>query len=473
MRIRLWLILLTMVSASVTNAALPKPSKPDDFAYGLRLQVEGQSALWQLPLPAAVYSHVTRADLGDVRIFNALGQTVSYALHRPVASLQPAPATIALPFFPLHVLRPEGGHAQTLKVRRDPQGRVLDITSNVKPVTPSTQISAYLIDVSHLKGTLASLTINWQREHKQGFSTTVRLEHSQDLVDWQPLVPKAVLADLQSGSYNLAHRDIAVPTSHAAYLRLAWPKALRHVRLTTVQGRLRQRQLPPLHHWTRVAGVVDPSKAHTYHFDTGGYWPVDRLRVEFDEPNMVADVRLQSRPAHEATWQQRFRALVYQLQTADTSVQSKPLVLPVTSDRHWRLQIVADAQTATDRQPTLAFGWIPHTLTFVAQGAPPYTLAYGSARAAPSERPVATLLKKIGKAEAASLIKPAQAGDAFTLGGADRLLPPPAPLPWKQIVLWSVLLTGAMVLAYMVQRLYHQLNTAVPNTGENETGSTV
>jgi hypothetical protein len=72
---------------------------------------------------------------------------------------------------------------------------------------------------------------------------------------------------------------------------------------------------------------------------------------------------------------------------------------------------------------------MPHLLTFVAQGEPPYPLAYGSAQRGPAERPVATLLKTLGDARTSSLIKPARVGACAPWGGDARLQPPAPPLP--------------------------------------------
>jgi Protein of unknown function (DUF3999) len=71
-----WLIL----AGISVNAAEPAA---DMFAYGLKLEVEGQHAFYQLELPLEVYQSVTRRDLGDIRLFNAAGQVVPHVLRRP------------------------------------------------------------------------------------------------------------------------------------------------------------------------------------------------------------------------------------------------------------------------------------------------------------------------------------------------------------------------------------------------------
>jgi hypothetical protein len=454
MTIRRWLTLALLLITTTGEAVTPAPN---DFAYGLSLQVEGHSALWQLALPSDIYSRVTRPDLGDMRVFDAAGRVMPHALQQPAASPQPVAPPEAIPVFPLLTSRQGDDRAQILKVRRDAQGRVIEIINDAAPLAATAHVTAYLLDIGKSAQAPNVLTLHWQRQGDRGFSTVVRIDHSTDLMHWHPLVSKAVLVDLQAGNDTLIHRNIVLPETPLPYLRLSWPQALRHVRLTAVQGVLRQARMTSPRHWLSVHGVRERSDIDTYHYDTGGYWPVDRLRLMFAEVNTVVHLNLQSRLRPDDEWQQRFQGLVYSLQADDITVRNEPLAWPASMHRYWRLRIIGGDQGTTDRAPTLELGWTPHLLTFVAQGEPPYMLAYGSAQLGPSERPVATLLKTLGDARTSPLIKPARAGRVRSLGGEARLRPPRAPMPWKQMLLWGVLLLGVAVLGIMVQQLYRQL----------------
>ncbi|MCI5121330.1 MAG: DUF3999 family protein, partial [Candidatus Electrothrix sp. AUS4] len=75
------------------------PLQREDFAYGMDLTVSGNRAMYGLNLPAAVYQGCTRADLGDLRVFN-MNHTVPHLLRAQVTQKTERPAQ-ALPFFPL------------------------------------------------------------------------------------------------------------------------------------------------------------------------------------------------------------------------------------------------------------------------------------------------------------------------------------------------------------------------------------
>ena len=50
--------------------------EPGDFASRQPLETPGGKAFYRIELPDSVYDAVTRADLGDLRVFNADGAPV-------------------------------------------------------------------------------------------------------------------------------------------------------------------------------------------------------------------------------------------------------------------------------------------------------------------------------------------------------------------------------------------------------------
>ncbi|NCU13113.1 MAG: DUF3999 domain-containing protein, partial [Sphingomonadaceae bacterium] len=58
----------------------PEPTKPDQFEQALAVAPQVEGKLGRVVLPAAAVAEIKRADLGDVRIFDAKGRTLSLAL---------------------------------------------------------------------------------------------------------------------------------------------------------------------------------------------------------------------------------------------------------------------------------------------------------------------------------------------------------------------------------------------------------
>ena len=103
---------------------------PGDYAYRLPLTTAGDAAFFGVELPAKVYEGAVRRDLGDVRVFNADGAPAAFAFMPRPADARAAPASVALPLFPLRVetgRRDLGDIAITLK--RDAAGTTVDLAT--------------------------------------------------------------------------------------------------------------------------------------------------------------------------------------------------------------------------------------------------------------------------------------------------------------------------------------------------------
>lgn len=450
-------VLFALALATPAIAAAPVP---DDFAFGVEVELEGDSALWQLELPDDVYRTVTRPDLGDLRVFNGAGEVVPHSLQRPEAPRtvpgEPAP----LPFFALRPRDPDERRGTALRVVTDEQGAVVDVISEAVSGggEESDRVGAWLIDASGLDQALSKLVLDWDRPEAADFAITVEVESSEDLVNWQTLV-RATLADLRSGDSALVHRDIPLPYLKAKYLRLSWPEAVQTVRLSGVRAAFGAVQQPLPRRWQDIVGAPAAQDPGAFEFDAGGYWPVDRVRLSFPVGNAVVQGVIESRFAAEAPWRTQGRGVFYQLRQDQLELRSEPLVLQPggANHRHWRLH--AAAGEIRGGMPILELGWLPHRLTFVAQGPSPYTLAYGSASVGAPSESVSALLGDMEGERRAALVKTAELGSLVTLGGVARLAPPPPPLPVRQWVLWAVLLLGVTVLAWMVRGSYRQLRT--------------
>jgi hypothetical protein len=275
------------------------------------------------------------------------------------------------------------------------------------------------------------------------------------------------LADLRSEDARLINRTITLPPVAQRYLRIDWPDALRDVRLTGV-GIVFAPVTQSLERRTqRVDGALDVSEDATsgYMFDTGGAWPIDRVRLVFEDRNRVLDARLLSRASPDREWRVRHTGAFYRLERNGAILASDFALLPTTSDRYWRLEPTTP-QELTGSVPPLEIGWVPHRLVFVRQGDPPFTIAFGSAivesPGQASERLLSVVERASGTSgtEIGALVSPARASEVFTLGGPGRLDPPPPPVPWRTWILWGVLCAGVVLLVWMVWRLARQMTPA-------------
>lgn len=435
---------------------------PNDFAYGLNVQLSGQSALYEITLPAAVYRTVTRADLRDVRVFNSQGEVVPHAFRPPVQVTQ-APAAVSLPLFPLPVAANGDAINAALQIRTDARGTVIDVNRNAN--APGTTTQDYLIDANTLTQLPDKLVLAWEAP-PQGFSATVSIEYSDDLNQWQPLVAQAALAEISYDGHTLSQHDITLPRVRARYLRLHWPASTPEVHLKSVQASFPAVTQAPTPQWAQSPGQRienDPAQLRNvsvYQFDTGGFFPIEQLRVRLPQQNALIEAVLLSRAAPSQPWRERYRGALYQLQMQGTQLQNTTLAVATTSDRYWRMEVDDRSGGLGNGRPAIDFGWVPQRMAFVAQGAAPFTLAYGSALITAPAVTAAALLNDLEARASQGLVKPAQLGEAVVLGGASRLQPAPPGLPWKAWLLWAALVSGVGVLGFMVWRLVRQMSAS-------------
>jgi hypothetical protein len=152
------LIFITALSiflfASLSQAGDDKkPLSREDFAYGMELSVNGRSAIYGLTLPAQVYQGCTKADLGDLRVFNAKN-AVPHLL-RPQVRKENKRQPQTLPFFPL--LGRSGSNngnrlPPDLHIATNSQGTIIDIRQGRTGAEESFQtVTSYIIDTAGLE----------------------------------------------------------------------------------------------------------------------------------------------------------------------------------------------------------------------------------------------------------------------------------------------------------------------------------
>ena len=185
-----------------------------------------------------------------------------------------------------------------------------------------------------------------------------------------------------------------------------------------------------------------------YEFTTGGRFPLDRVSVVVDGASYLVSARLFSRAESDQAWRARGEHLFYGVSVNGQATAAEPVAI-ATRDQHWRVELVNPG----DHAPKLRVGWLPHELVFLRQGLPPFLLAFGQAGLEGREWPVDEILRSLGEDSALDQIPTASVGGREILGGPDRLLTPPTPVEWQNVLLWVVLLGGVAVVGVLAYRL--------------------
>jgi hypothetical protein len=425
-----------------------------DFVRGIEIRTDAGGSLYRVLLPDDVYDTSTRADLADMRVLNSAGDAVPHTLRQVPRTVGADAEWRSVPSFPM--AEAQSGSPARTHVKISADGAVLEVT---KDRAAGRAATAYLIDTSGVKEPLAKIGLTWEAAPGVTFLAPVSVSASDDLSSWRTVVPSSAIAQLQRDTFTLTQNEIALPGERAKYLRVSWPRELAAVTLTSVRVQPRTEATAREIRWrTLTADRVAPDGDAQY--DTGAFLPVEYVDIEFADPTDAASVTVRSRAEPTSPWVTRHTGLFYVLQGANGSIHNPYARIDRASERYWDVHTTKEGGWKPNRAPRLKVGWHPHELFFVAQGSAPYTLAYGSARVGPADAPVDELLADLNQSARETQIHTATLGESRTLGGADALKPAPAPLPWKQIVLWTVLIVAVATLALVASRLFRDTKNA-------------
>jgi len=436
------LLLATMASLAASAAA------PADYAtqWPLTLGRDGGGA-YRVVLDETVYRQARDPQLRDLVVLNRDGAPVPAGAFAPQDALAKPSQRIALPWFALPTARADPGlQGWELVSQADADGRLRRVEARItdRGAAPLPR-NALLVDVSRVREAIVALELQWQP--LEALDLGYRVEASDDLEHWQTLATRGRMVDLQREGRRLLHRRIELygllpHYQKARYLRLTPDRDDQPLALTGVFAELAAARAEPAPAWLELTARRDDPGAATFEFALEGRFPVRQADVAL-AGNHAVEWRLESRDDVDAPW--RLRAgpwMAYSVDAAGSGSHSPARMLDgIVRDRHWRLR----ANAAVAETPTLRLGYRPEAVVFLAQGAGPYSLAAGSARALRAEAPIAQLLAELRSQRGNDWQpSPAYLGTARPLAGDAALQPV---YDWKSWLLWAVLALGAIVVA--------------------------
>jgi hypothetical protein len=399
-----------------------------------------------------------------MRVFNAGGEVVPYAFVPRTTESAPL-ARVPLRMFPLYVSRERGNvDGLALSVVRNAAGTTINVTSGDADASQERVLGGYVLDASEREDPVAALTFDMPAT-SAATSMRMRVDASDDLVDWRTIRHDATLVLLEQGGQRLARNRVDVSPTKAKYLRLSWTAGRPVIEFTGVTGEFGSRALEPLREWRTANGTPVPDREGEYEYDLGGAFPVDRVGVDLAQPNSIVPATLSARNAPTEPWQPAGATVFYRIaqppaepaNPASTvalpaaDVTSPPFAVDGRARRYWRLRLDPRGGISGPQAPVLRVGWQVQEIVFAARGNGPFVLAFGKYDATAGTLPVETLIPDYATRRALpSTVVPVRTAARADLGGATRLEKPTDAKKW---ILWSTLVLGAFVLGWMAWRL--------------------
>ncbi|MFA9215533.1 MAG: DUF3999 family protein [Sphingomonadaceae bacterium] len=461
---------LLAAGAGPAGAAAPADT-PQDYAYVAPLTTSARQGVLQLRLPQDVYLHARSADLDDVRVFDATGAALPFALRNPAAQRHTSHRSLPLKIFPL-LADPEQAGPVALDVRTSNDGQLLSVQwrpERQSVAGASQRLTALILDLggaSEQRPQIDALRFTLPAG-LSAYTAEVWLDTSDDLQHWDAAGTAELNWLSNQQAQTLASDRLNFAPRRFRYARLSWRSGTPQLFASISADELLQTDVAP----TTETLVLPPGPgkfAGDLMYTAPLAIPVRKVGLQFTSSSTVLPVTLgiyRELPALQVGQSTSWRfdpvlsATFYRItQDGKERVSGAVDIAPQHAAR-WALR----AAGAAGVHPALQISWEPASMVFLANGKAPYSLAVGHPQAAPAARAIEQVapgftvkeLKALEVATAAPLRlqrEPAAQAERSVQQAS-------ASARQRIILLWGVLLAGVGVLAFMVWRLLQQQAT--------------
>lgn len=440
---------------------LAQASEPT-FRYDAPIIVQRPGAYVQLPLPPSVYAHAMTPGLADLRIVDARGQRVPYAMLPPPSPAARAPVVREVRLYPLPSQRAASGdwalpvtvQVMGTQIQVQPKGVAAAASGGAASPPPGWLFDLGEAVQSESAEAVASrrLVLAWSAPAE--FSASYDLQTSPDLRRWSSADSGQLMA-LAAPSGALTQPQVPLPSPTARFARLVWHDPTGAPQLTAARV-----ETLPAAAAAQDAGVwlaftpalvQDNPPARDMVFDLGGPLPITQVDVTLGMGTRVLPARIDGRADPQGPWQPLAQGVFYRLERDGQLSVSPPWALQAA----WRyLRVVPDERAGAlpAQAVRLRVQATMPSLVFAAQGEPPFTLKAGSPQAPAGALPAAVLVPAL--ADERPRFGLAQLGDWVEQPAVAReMVAAQQRAAWRPWLLWGVLLLGVAGLAGMVWRL--------------------
>jgi len=455
--------------------AAPGQDRPQDYGWSMPVQVPAGAGIVQLALPREVYLHASSASLADVRLFDADGKRLAYAIGAPPAQSATQRTSIPARIFPVTGTPATGDGLQGIDIRTADDGRLLSVSTRAGTAAATAALQALILDLgkqTHDKR-IAALRFT-PPARTDNYSAQVLLEVSDDLKQWDAIGTTTLNWLSNSDTQTLANDSIAFAPRAFRYARLSWQAGVPLAFAAITAQAVSETDIAAPRASVVLQGL--PGKQdNERRYATPLAIPADSIALQLTQTNTVLPVTLgvyrqnsyvprhrlhlrqQARPAQGAYFDPLLSTTFYRIGLDGKERISGDLAMPVTQTNEWVLQTSTEHPVPAASAPALRLGWTPATVVFLASGKPPYQLAFGNSNAAAVAQPLAQVAPGF-RADELLALKTASAGPLKPNGGVAA----PAPVtkdgaPWRLTALWAALLLGVAVLGFFAWRLLSQM----------------
>ena len=440
----LWLLLLLDPSAVFAAST--------DYAYQAAL-APAEQPLQRVDLPLEVILGLTRADLGDLAVFNADGKQLVHSVTRAPASTRAMSRSL-----PIHQFsRFQRLHSKTVRTLEQNQqaGSLteLEITQTVPLESLHTD---YLVELAagEIAPAYKRIELQWTQQPADQI-LELRVEAGNALDELRVIQPRKSLTNRESGDRSWRSID-NIPAGYR-YLRLTPVNDVTHFELQKVVGHYREDIAAPVLIHRLDTQAVRSGEREYFSITYPSKVPAESLRIIPAAPNSMITGQLYG------IWgdDDERRLIQRDLRQHNISAADVRASEPVRLRRKDYRSLDLTSNLALGAAPTIELIYPQYQILFLGDGKRPYRLAWGNYQSEGPGGDLGSILQ--GSLQQAQLDAAAVALGAIDESGGPARLAAAATLPWKKWLLWTLLILAVIVSARMACRLYREMN-ATPST---------
>lgn len=438
-------LLLILVPTSALSAQ-------SDFAYQASLGKVDQP-LQRAPLSLEIILALTRADLGDVAVFNAQGKQLVHTIVRAPKPIQDFSRTLSFHEFS----RFQRKHSKTVTRReQNQQAGSLSELETTQTIPIQTLRKDYLVELTddETAPNFERIELQWIHEPAEQI-LDLRVEVGNALDDMRVIKSRKSLTNRDST--DPGWRSIEGIPGGYRYLRLTPLGNVTRFELQAVTGHYRETGTAPvLRHRVETQPLQDGETLY-YTIAFPSRVNAESLRVIPTESNSLISGQLY------ASWDDSDSRFLIQRSFRQHNIENADIrpSEPIRLAHQAYFSIALSSAASLSSAPAIELIYPQYELLFLGDGNGPYSLAWGNHESTGPVGDLSSILQgKLQQAQRdAGLARPGRIEES---GGQARLTPQSV-LPWKKWLLWTLLILVVIVTARMAFKLYREMNAA-PST---------
>lgn len=430
-----------LLSGLLFSALVQASSSPEHYAYQAEL-TESEAALQRVEIPIDVLLAVTRADLGDIRVFDSAGKSLPSSIRK--APPQQLEKQVELPFHVFSSYSKRSSKIVTTREQTSQKDQISEIrTTETIPVDQTRPV--YIIELGDDDSgiTIESVELQWTHQPDDQF-LRLRVEVGNNLDNWRTIQKRKILTNANTDKPEWRTID-SIPKSKK-YLRLTPLISVDSFEIQKVVGSYHQ-SIAETKIWHRLEALRQPEDHQDFYaFDMPAVIKADQLRfIPATEQTLIGGELYASKDDFEHKF--RVRRRLQQHNFTDGEIKPSPVIkLPGQKYQHWWFK----PDRVLDSPPHAEIAFPVYEMLFLGNDAGPFRLAWGNFEASAPNNDLTGILSDQQKQTQAELV---QLRTVDIMGGEARLTPP-VKLPWLKWLLWllmfaAVAATGKMALSLL------------------------